>query len=236
MAVKLYRSLGSVILKFSMRSFRTSAIIATHTCRRERDLNTQDDKIPRRNKGFEATLQDIISAAVRLISDKGIEALSMAAISRAIDINRTTLYYHFADREALVLGVKHWASEQLAQGFSPVLPREERADHIIRFVLENGALIKMFIEDFLSPGDIRDRYPKWDALVEGITRDLPSGVHDPIDPEVYCVMMLTSAFIAPRIFQNSVRSDLPLEQVIVRFRREQMRVLKRDGLGKSAAI
>lgn len=160
----------------------------------------------------------------------------MAAISRALKINRATLYYHFADREALVLGVKHWASEQLAKGFNPALPREERADQITRFVLENGALIKMFIEDFISPGDIRERYPKWDALVEGITRDLPRGGHDPIDPEVYCVMMLTSAFIAPRIFQNSVRPDLAPEEVVARFRREQMRVLERDGVGKSAAI
>ena len=193
-------------------------------------------KTPRRNKGFEATHRDIIGAAVKLIAEKGVEALSMAAISRAVGVNRTTLYYHFADRGALILGVTKWSSEQLARGFNPALPRKERANHITRFVLENGALIKLFIDDFLAPGDIRDRYPQWDALVEGITRDLPRGDTDPIDPEVYCVMMLTSAFIAPRVFKNSVKPDMPLEDIVARFCLEQMRVLERDGLGKSAAI
>src|SRR5690625_6402983 len=31
-----------------------------------------------------------------------------------------------------------------------------------RFVLENPELIKLWIDDFIAPGDIRDRYPLWD--------------------------------------------------------------------------
>lgn len=191
------------------------------------------ENTPRRNKGFEATHRDIIDAAVKLISEKGVEALSMAAVSRAIAINRTTLYYHFADRDALIQGVKNWAADQLADGFNTVMPREQRASHITRFLLENEALAKMFIEDFLAPGDIRERYPKWDALVDGMAGGIAEGEAG-FDAEVYCVMMLTSAFVAPRIYRNSVRPDLPLEEVVNRFRVEQMRVLVRDGLGKTA--
>src|SRR6185295_4572028 len=91
----------------------------------------------RRNKGFDATHQAIIAATVRLISEKGVEALSIAAVARAADIDRTTLYYHFADREALLKVAKDWSSEQLTRGVTPKTPRAERTAHISRFVLEN---------------------------------------------------------------------------------------------------
>lgn len=195
--------------------------------------SNRNDTPSRRNKGFDTTHQAIIETAVRLISEKGVEALSMAAISRAAGINRTTLYYHFEDREALIEAVKAWSSEQLTSGFTPDLPQDQRIDHIARFVLEQDELIKLFIEDFIAPGDIRARYPQWDALVQGIERDIASPNGEPVDAEIYCTIMLTAAFIAPRVYRNSVRPDLPLEDIVERFRREQKRVLKQDSLLKS---
>lgn len=195
--------------------------------------SNRNDSAPRRNKGFDATHQTIIEAAVRLISEKGVDALSMAAVSRAVGINRTTLYYHFDDRETLIEAVKAWSSEQLTRGFTPDLPQGQRIDHIARFVLEQDELIKLFIEDFIASGDIRTRYPQWDALVQGIERDIASPNDEPVDAEIYCTIMLTAAFIAPRVYRNSVRPDLPLEEIVERFRREQMRVLKRDALLKN---
>lgn len=195
--------------------------------------SSRKDASPRRNKGFDATHRAIIEAAVRIISEKGVEALAMAAIARAVGINRTTLYYHFDDRESLIEAVKLWSSEQLTRGFNPELPQRERIDHIARFVLENGELIKLFIEDFIAPGDIHTRYPQWDALVKGVERDIASQDGEPIDAEVYCVILLTAAFIAPRVYRNSVRPDLGIEEIVERFRKEQMRVLRQDRLLKS---
>lgn len=184
----------------------------------------------KRNKGFEATHEAVIAAAVRLISEKGVEALSMAAVARAAGINRTTLYYHFDDRDALIAAVRGWSGEQLAQGFTPQVPQRERIEHISRFVLENAELIKLWIEDFVAPGDIRTRYPQWDALVAGIERSMAGHEGDPVDAEVYCVIMLTAAFIGPRVYKNSVQPDMPIEEVIARFRSEQQRVLRHDAL------
>jgi AcrR family transcriptional regulator len=181
----------------------------------------------RRNKGFDATHQAIISATVRLISEKGAQALSIAAVARAAGIDRTTLYYHFADREALLNTAKEWSSEQLTRGFIAPAPRAERTAHISRFVLENPELIKLWIEDFVSTGDIRHRYPQWDALVKGMATNLAHH-GDAIDVEVYCTIMLTSAFIAPRIYKHSVRPDLSIESIVKRFTKEQTRVLNAD--------
>ncbi|AXB80533.1 TetR/AcrR family transcriptional regulator [Novosphingobium sp. P6W] len=183
-----------------------------------------------RNKGFEATHQVIIETAVSLISGKGVDALSMAAISRAAGVNRTTLYYHFAHREELIEAVKDWSAQQLTRGFSDEMPREERIAHITRFVLENSEVAKLFIDDFLTPGDIRTRYPRWDALVSGIARDARAAGSDNFDAEIYSLIMLTAAFIAPRVFVGSVRPDMPVDEVVDRFSKEHLRVLKRDGL------
>jgi AcrR family transcriptional regulator len=83
-------------------------------------------------------------------------------------INRTTVYYHFESRDSLLAAVKHWSAQQLAKGLAVALPQQERMNFVTRFVLENAALIKLWIDDFIAPDDIRTRYPMWDVLVEGM--------------------------------------------------------------------
>lgn len=191
----------------------------------------EDQSGPRRNKGYEATHLALIEAAVHILAEKGAEALSIAAVSRAVGINRTTVYYHFDSRDALLAAVKAWSSGQLGKGFSPQVPQRERIDYIMRFVLENPALIKLWIEDFVSRGDIRNSYPQWDALVAALRLSLAAAHPDEaIDAEVYCVRMLTSAFIAPHVFRNAVRPDLDMDRIMDLFRAEEQRVLKRDSL------
>lgn len=173
----------------------------------------------------------MIETAVRLISEKGVEALSMAVVARAMGINRTTVYYHFENREALISAVKAWSAEQLSKAFEAESSQRERIDYITRFVLENPALIKLWIEELLSVGDIRARYPHWDALVEGIKeRFVAADPDDVVDAEVYCVMLLTSAIIGPRVFKNSVRPSDDIDTVVERFRGEWQRMLKSGAL------
>jgi len=185
----------------------------------------------RRNKGFADTHQDMIETAVRLISEKGVDSLSIAAIARAMRINRTTVYYHFESREALIEAVRFWSSEQLAKGLSLAAPQQERIDFITRFVLQNPELIKLWIDDFISTGDIRTRYPSWDALVQGIAATFAARTPtQSVDAEVYCVILLTGAIVGPRVFKNSVDPSSDSETVVKRFRLEQQRLLGRDTL------
>ncbi len=187
----------------------------------------------RRNKGFDDTHQSMIDTAVRLISEKGVDSLSIAAIARAMRINRTTVYYHFESREALIEAVKQWSSAQLARGLSLAAPQQERIDFITRFVLENPGLIKLWIDDFVSTGDIRDRYPFWDELVKSMAASFARNTQDEtVDAEVYCVILLTSAIIGPRVFKNSVAPNADIDTIVQRFRLEQQRLLKHDALLK----
>lgn len=168
---------------------------------------------------------------MRLISDHGVEALSVAALARAVSMNRATVYYHFASREALLEAVSAWSSEQLTRGFSASDSQQERIDFVARFVLDNPDLIKLWIEQFVAPGDIRDRYPKWDEFIAATARTRVEW-GDEVDVEVYCTLMLAGAIIGPRVFRSSVRPDLTDDEVVERFRREQQRMLRLEGLLK----
>ena len=185
----------------------------------------------RRNKTYDATHQSLIEASVRLISERGVEALSVAGLARAVGMNRATVYYHFADREALLEAVSAWSSDQLTRGFAGNESQRERIDFVARFVLGNPDLIKLWIEQFIAPGDIRERYPKWDEFVAAseVGRSQLPGA-DPVDVEVYCTFLLAGAIIGPRVFQNSVRPDLSENEVVERFRAEQQRMLRKEGM------
>jgi len=146
-------------------------------------------------------------------------------------INRTTVYYHFDNRDALIDAVKDWSTRQLARPFTIDAPQQERVDYIIRFVLQNPDLIKLWIDDLLAVGDIRKSYPHWDALVEGIGAQMRSAdSEDAVDPEVYSVILLTSAIIGPRVFKNSVSPEADTESIVQRFRGEQRRMLRHASL------
>lgn len=185
----------------------------------------------RRHKTFEATHQALIEASVRLISEKGVEALSVAALARAVGMNRATVYYHFADRERLLEAVSAWSSEQLTRGFGDSESQTERIDFVARFVIENPDLIKLWIDQYVAPGSIRDHYPKWDELLAAIQHDRPP---DPAgeepDFEVLAAILLTGSIIGPRVFRNSIRPDLQEQEIVDRFRRELQRLYRRENL------
>ncbi|MFM6932302.1 MAG: TetR/AcrR family transcriptional regulator [Novosphingobium sp.] len=185
----------------------------------------------KRNRGFEETHQSLIETAVRLLSEKGVEALSVSALAREAGINRTTVYYHFPSREAMIEAVKEWSSRQLAKGMETGSSRFERMAGINSFVLANPELIKLWIDDFIAPGDIRTRYPRWDDLVQGLAKNL-AAAHpgEQVDAEVYAVIMLASAIIGPRILQNSVAVDADPAEISERFLAEHRRQLRRDGI------
>lgn len=188
----------------------------------------------RRHKCFEDTHRELIETTVRLISQKGVEALSIAALARAVGINRTTVYYHFETRQSLIQAVTAWSAEQLTKAFKGGTSQHERVSYITRFVLENPELIKLWIEDLISVGDIRTRYPPWDRLVEGIRQTFAAiDPDDPGDAEVYCVILLTGAIIGPRVFKNSVCPAQDSDTVVERFRHEWQRLLRQAGLFKA---
>ncbi len=211
-------------------------------------MTEPDGNLPkRRNRNYDDTHRVLIGKAVELISESGADAVSVSALARATRINRSTVYYHFDSREALIAAVRQWSSAELAKGVSLGMASAARIDHITSFVLRNPEIIKLWIDDFIATGDIRERFPQWDTLVarlgeafakapaDAAANSAPDGTLNAAgdgecDVEVYCLLLLTGAFIAPRVFKNSVKPGESLERIIQRFTREQQRILRRDGV------
>ena len=51
-----------------------------------------------------------------------------------------------------------------------------------------------------------------------------------VDAEVFCVNLLVSAIIGPRVFRNSVRPDADVADIVRRYRAEWQRVLRLESL------
>jgi AcrR family transcriptional regulator len=185
----------------------------------------------KRNRAFDETHALLISTAIRLVSEKGIESISLSEVARAASVNRTTVYYHFASREELFDSVRGWSSDQLAAAFAPTLGKNEKTRQIVRFVMENPQVMALWADDFLAPGEVTTRYPEWNALVGSVTAQLQQrpGASE-IDPEAYCTLMLAWTMLGPRVFRNSVRPDLPLDEAIERMTRTQAALLEIHGI------
>ena len=182
----------------------------------------------RRNRNYAETHRALIEQAVTLIARDGVEALSVAALARTAGMNRSTVYYHFESRDALIAAVKQWARDRLSLGFQQVVEHGQRAGQIVNFVLANPEIVRLWIEDFIAPGDIRERYPSWDGMMLGIEQVLKGVLgEEDIDAEVWSVMMLAAVFIGPRVFKNSIRPDLDITRIAERFGREQQRFLEK---------
>jgi hypothetical protein len=55
------------------------------------------------------------------------------------------------------------------------------------------------------------------------------------DAEVYCVILLTTAFVGPHVFKASVRPKDSNAQIVARFRNEQRRLLRQNKLSEAQA-
>lgn len=179
----------------------------------------------RRHRSYIDTHEEIIDAAMHIISEEGVSALSMSGLAQKLGMDRTTLYYHFKDRNALVREVQASSSARLIKAFTFEGPVEDRIDYTTRYVLENSELIKLWIDDFISVGDIRDNFPQWDAFIEAF-KEAHKHDEEPPDPEVYFVNLLTSAVIGPRVFKSKVCPDADTDTIVRRFRLERMRMIR----------
>ena len=70
------------------------------------------------------------------------------------------------------------------------------------------------IDDFISGDESPDSYSLSDQLVEGMQRRFGSEMpEEEMDTDIQRTIMLTVAFLAPRLFVRSVRPDLTTREV-----------------------
>lgn len=190
-------------------------------------MTQHDQPSPRRNRGYLKTHKEIVEEAVKLLAEKGPDALSVAGLARRLGVDRTTIYHHFKNKDQLIEAVMAWASDQLTTAFGPVQPSPEQQDFISHNVLDNPALIKLWMERFITSSDVRESYPEWDAMVTTTARHMADAQpHEKPDIPVFCMILLMATIIGPMAYRNSVEPQAAPDQIVDRFRRELARILR----------
>ena len=177
----------------------------------------------RRNRNYEETHRQLVERAVALIGRDGVEALTVATLARDARMNRSTVYYHFDSREALLGAAKEWFGARLSEMM--VAPGDSQAwlEKAVQFSLGNPELMQEWVMDLVSHTPISRNFPRWDDLVELASRSPQVVRHEdgkggpgaagPHDGEVWATVLLAAVLMAPRLFRVAVQPDQEVAQV-----------------------
>jgi AcrR family transcriptional regulator len=108
---------------------------------------------PRRSD-FQRTRERIVTAARRLMAERGPESLTVSAVAHAAGINRTTAYQHFRTRDELVRAVTEELIAEVGAYVATRRPIVEHIDAIAAYFLEHPELARLAIYWLLSEGPI----------------------------------------------------------------------------------
>ena len=186
----------------------------------------------RRNRNYAETHRQLIDRAVYLIGKDGLDALSVATLARHAEMNRSTVYYHFDSRDALLAGIRHWVGERLTEILEVKLDPARRLEQTVQFVLSHCDVVNMWLSDLVGAGSVVERGPYWEILVGALRRGhwvvgKDKGVDSSLsDPEVLAAVLLAASLMAPQLFQAAVAPDADINVIAARFASAYERFLR----------
>jgi AcrR family transcriptional regulator len=191
----------------------------------------------RREREKEALRTRIVEAARDIISESGLDALSMRSIAERIEYSPGTIYLYFRDKDALLREVivagfermgEYIEAELTAVGAEadPALQHRALGRAYARFGLENTAYFRVMFELPTVPqmecgeGSNRDQ-SKDDLLVSSVQRAIDAGMYQVRDAETGAVIAwglihgLTSLFLSGHLGEAVSSNEGFLELVEV---------------------
>jgi AcrR family transcriptional regulator len=181
----------------------------------------------RRGQG-ERLREDIIEAATRLLDELGDdEALSMRAVAREVGSAATSVYLHFADRDALVLAVLNRCHDQLTRAVDdaeaasddPVAQLRARTLVLGSWAYQHPGLYKVLHESALNRrADMPFKQHLADRTTAAVQRCMDAGLA-PVD-EAATVALDLRAAVHGAVSMRLNQADHPwppLEDQIERF-------------------
>jgi AcrR family transcriptional regulator len=161
-------------------------------------------KAERKRRWRELMREDLLDAAVGLIRQEGLEALTMERVAEAAGVAKGTVYLYFESKRRLVERAVERLVEPLVSEISEVLgsdlPADERlrrmAEANLRYFEENRHLFRVFVHGRF---DTRTRAEQtrgkhYRTILDGTARAVAAGVASgrfrPLDPEPVAALWL----------------------------------------------
>ncbi|HTV96169.1 MAG TPA: TetR/AcrR family transcriptional regulator [Steroidobacteraceae bacterium] len=191
---------------------------------------TRESKKKRRVRNPTQTRAKLLQATVDLVSDKGLEALSLKEAAQKANLSRGVAYQHFRDRDHLLSEAKAWISGRLQDGVTRFVdaPMHDRVLYTTKLVLENPVASKLMIADALAGRDLDPHHPLYKLVMKMLRQLIASGsARADIDLEIMTYIMLGT--IATTIMLGEQHKGGDLDALAERFTKEWRHIL-RDGI------
>jgi AcrR family transcriptional regulator len=149
-----------------------------------------------RRQDYERTRRRILQAARGLIAEWGPEGLSVSAVARAAEINRTTAYQHFRTRDDLVRAVTDELFREVAARIAEPRPLAERIEYLVGYFLEHPEIARLALHLVLS----EDPFPRavWTAAIAEAKEILANeGGHPDVDAEMLLHVLMAVGILWP---------------------------------------
>jgi AcrR family transcriptional regulator len=177
-----------------------------------------------RRSDFERTRRRIVEAARGLMAERGPESLTVSAVARAAEINRTTAYQHFRTRDELVGAV----TTELIGEVGAVVARPgaiiERIDEIAGYFVDHPEIARLALHLLLSESPFpREAWRPVLAELRALAET--GGVHRDVDPEMLVHVLMSVAILWPLHARIESENAAAARAATRRFTRELKRLL-----------
>ena len=149
--------------------------------------------------------EDVLAAAMRMIAERGLEKLTMAALGREVGMSSGHLLYYFRSKDELLLQTLEWSEGRLGAERGRLLsglgPARERLDAYVDLYVPDGhrdphwtLWLEVWNRSQTAAADARDRQAaiegSWHRdlaalLAEGVSR----GEFRPVDPDRFAARL-----------------------------------------------
>lgn len=191
----------------------------------------------RREREKEALRTRIVEAARDIVSESGLDALSMRSIAERIEYSPGTIYLYFRDKEALLREVIQAGFERIGEyietelgavgAANPVAQHRALGRAYVRFALENTAYFRVMFELPTVPQmecvecDAENGAPRDQLLVTAVQQAIDAGLYRIRDAQTGAVIAwgllhgLTSLYLSGHLAEAVSSPEQLMELVEV---------------------
>ena len=177
-----------------------------------------------RRSDYERTRRNIVEAARGLMAERGPESLTVSAVARAAEINRTTAYQHFRTRDELVGAVTAELVGEVGAVVGRPGPIAERIDYVAAYFVDHPEIARLALHLLLAESPFpREAWRPF--LAEMRTLAATGGVHRDVDPEMLGHVLMAVAILWPLHARIESEDAAAARAATRRFTRELKRLL-----------
>jgi AcrR family transcriptional regulator len=158
------------------------------------------------------------------MGEHGPESLTVSAVARAAEINRTTAYQHFRTRDELVGAVLAELTQEIGARIEAAQPLEQRIDDLVLYFVEHPEIARLSLHNLLAESP----FPReaWRPYFEELHKIGASGrTQSGVDPEMLAQVLMAVALLWPLSARIEYEDPAAVRAATWRLARELKRLL-----------